>query len=580
MHRRFVTLATTQKASRNFDAIRYKPEEGPMKLMDNLVSASRWLWEPMPDFMIRKTFLKLIPDSMSDMMILHRGLNTEYSTIQQLRFHANHIWDANNHQISHRNRTVGHSSLRPGPATPNTRGESTPKRTATCPTPAVGAPRASPVPNNGHVPTAQTTPATSNAAKQCFKCGIVGHIASDKICPQHAEHGDRPRVGLAAQRVPDSYAEDDYVIPEEGPEDGLVDDNWGGSQYNHEDIDDGPGPTADSGDLRDLIDFDQVAEPRAGAMQFQYFSLRIEPEDSDESAENATHEAPPDTSVNLRESTPHEPVRELQGIALTELEMELAEIPYLDVPASGRTIKDLWGPSAEVDVGLLNDIRMERGLPEFTREEHDAKQRQLVQEHEYPISRWTTFDELAYKYQVLQGNSPTSRSATEEWEIILEYDASVHARTTLHSIWIPRPIGVSVSTATLSGRTAPLEREADRCDEAVNEIDTALESLTEVQAHACAELTAAEYRRDPSRRRARQVLGRIREIYHSIVEEVRDRTTDLEARATRLRAIQEVILDELDRRAVPEHEPGTARVTEDDSGDDRPPSPDSPPPGV
>ncbi|KAJ7462270.1 hypothetical protein B0H11DRAFT_1923289 [Mycena galericulata] len=581
MHRRFVTLATAQKASRDFDAVRYKSDEGPMKLMDNLITASRRLREPMPDFMIRKTFMKLIPDAMSDMMILHRGLNAEYSTIKQLRFHAHHIWDANNNQLSHRNRPPVHPSIRASPSLPP-RSDPTTRRPSSRPAPVTSSPRANPLPASTRGPIGTVNSAASNANKRCFKCGIVGHIASEKICPQHPEHNDRPRVGLAAQRVPDTYAEDDYAILEEGTHEALIDDNWGGSQFGHEGIDDGPGPTPEDGDLGDLIDFDQTVEARAGAMRFQYYSIRIEPDDIDEpETANPTlplpSEIPHAVAVNTSEPASLESVREIQGVTLTELERELAEIPYFD--RDERTVDDLWGPSAEVDVDRLNEVRTDRGLPEFTPDEASAKRRQLVLAHEYPISRWTSFDELAFEHQVHQGDHPVSRSATEEWDILLEYDASIHARTTLHSIWIPRPIAVSVSTAILSGRTNFLEAEVDRCDEAVNEINTSLGELEEVRAQARAELAAAEYRRNPIRRRARQVLGRIREIYRGMIEEIRDRRQDLEVRVTHLRALQEVMLDEIDRRTVPVHEPGTARVTEEDSEDEQRPSPVSPPPG-
>ncbi|KAK7045050.1 transposon Tf2-12 poly protein, partial [Favolaschia claudopus] len=41
LHRRFITFSTAQRASKAFEAIRYRPEDGPTKLMDDLVSASR-----------------------------------------------------------------------------------------------------------------------------------------------------------------------------------------------------------------------------------------------------------------------------------------------------------------------------------------------------------------------------------------------------------------------------------------------------------------------------------------------------------------------------------------------------------
>jgi hypothetical protein len=46
--------ATAQKASREFDAVRYKQEEGPLKLLDDLMDSSGRMREPMPEFIIRQ----------------------------------------------------------------------------------------------------------------------------------------------------------------------------------------------------------------------------------------------------------------------------------------------------------------------------------------------------------------------------------------------------------------------------------------------------------------------------------------------------------------------------------------------
>ncbi|KAK7017641.1 hypothetical protein R3P38DRAFT_2540176, partial [Favolaschia claudopus] len=54
LHRRFITVATAQKASQAFDLVRYKAEEGPSRLIDNLITASRNMREPVGEFVIRQ----------------------------------------------------------------------------------------------------------------------------------------------------------------------------------------------------------------------------------------------------------------------------------------------------------------------------------------------------------------------------------------------------------------------------------------------------------------------------------------------------------------------------------------------
>ncbi|KAJ7435032.1 hypothetical protein B0H11DRAFT_2257720 [Mycena galericulata] len=86
LHRQFVTAATAQRATRKFDAVRYKADEGPLKLMDELVDCSSRLRELMPEFIIRQRFLRLLPENIRGVMALHRQITAEYSTMVQLRY--------------------------------------------------------------------------------------------------------------------------------------------------------------------------------------------------------------------------------------------------------------------------------------------------------------------------------------------------------------------------------------------------------------------------------------------------------------------------------------------------------------
>ncbi|KAJ7447857.1 hypothetical protein B0H11DRAFT_2248032 [Mycena galericulata] len=92
MHRRFVTTATAQRATRDFYAVQYKSDKGPLVLMDELRDCSSRLREPMTRSILHERFLAKIPDNIRSIMTLHRGLSAEYSTTEQLCFHSNQIW--------------------------------------------------------------------------------------------------------------------------------------------------------------------------------------------------------------------------------------------------------------------------------------------------------------------------------------------------------------------------------------------------------------------------------------------------------------------------------------------------------
>ncbi|KAJ7739713.1 hypothetical protein DFH07DRAFT_965698 [Mycena maculata] len=262
LHRRFVTAATAQKASRDFDAVRYSADEGPLKLMDSLMSASRQMREPMTQFMIAQRFLKLLPDKIYDMMLQQRGLSAEYSSIEQLRLNAHQIWSTD---PMTRSSARTHTSLQ------------APRRPTTAPTAKAENIARLPVrpdtsrPGTGHQAHNHAAAGAATTDKRCFKCGVIGHIGSDPICVKHPNHNPKARVGMAAQRVLDTYAEDEFP-DEEGdhtPEDGP----WGGSQYDP-DVEVGDRDPNEAPDLGDLIDLKADENPpRMGAMRTQYFAL-------------------------------------------------------------------------------------------------------------------------------------------------------------------------------------------------------------------------------------------------------------------------------------------------------------------
>jgi hypothetical protein len=189
LHHRFVTAATAQQASRDFDAVRYNAEEGPLKLMEQLITHSRCMREPLPDFIIRQWFLRLVPHEMEEFLLKHRSLTAEYSTISQLRMYAYLLLDAETHSRTNRNRVQRTSApaLKANPPAPAPRvlprariAEPVTRPPITCPPPTDARAMGLPIANTS----------ASNALKRCFKCGTMGHIGSDPACPRYS---DQPR---------------------------------------------------------------------------------------------------------------------------------------------------------------------------------------------------------------------------------------------------------------------------------------------------------------------------------------------------------------------------------------------------
>ncbi|KAJ7780792.1 hypothetical protein DFH07DRAFT_950010 [Mycena maculata] len=379
LHRRFVTAATAQKASRDFDAVRYSADEGPLKLMDSLMSASRRMREPMTQFMIVQRFLKLLPDKIYDMMLQQRGLSAEYSSIEQLRLNAHQIWSTD---PMTRSSARTHTSLQ------------APRRPTTAPTAKAENIARLPVrpdtsrPGTGHQAHNHAAAGAATTDKRCFKCGVIGHIGSDPICVKHPNHNPKARVGVAAQRVLDTYAEDEFP-DEEGdhtPEDGP----WGRSQYDP-DVEVGDRDPNEAPDLGDLIDLKADENPpRMGAMRTQYFALRVEPQ------------------------VPIEP-REIHPVVgpmanLTPIQRELAETFtedwHLEVIQSRD---DLYSSSAQLDLERLEDHRRRMGIEAFSESERETHLLELVRGHEYRFSGETTFAGLAQAYQLRYGTRAESR---------------------------------------------------------------------------------------------------------------------------------------------------------------------------
>ncbi|KAJ6503042.1 hypothetical protein DFH09DRAFT_1335712 [Mycena vulgaris] len=295
LHRRFVTSATAQRATHDYDVVKYNPARGVEHLIGELIRTSNKMREPHTPFTIRKRFMAEIPVSVHNELI-RRGLFPEYTNLEMLKNHAQTWieaqalmrWTSVGPAPSARpNSTPARSSApaRAGPIRPlqsravsvATRGPTAAVRTAT----------SSDQRSHGPIITPATTP---KSTKTCFGCGIVGHIASDPICAQYNESASsRPRIG--AQRVMESYMDKgDEETPYEGEADAgiptdLAEGLWGGSQYQADELLDDPnvleeyeGDPHAAPDLEEILDGADTGKIHVGAV-CQYYSLCVIPDE-------------------------------------------------------------------------------------------------------------------------------------------------------------------------------------------------------------------------------------------------------------------------------------------------------------
>ncbi|KAJ7022618.1 hypothetical protein C8F04DRAFT_1194343 [Mycena alexandri] len=508
MHRRFITAATAQKASREFEAVRYKAEDGPLKLMDDLVDASSRMREPMPDFIIRQRFMKLIPENIRSLMVLHHALSAEYSDSASLRFHSNQIWDAyNNAAKAPQTFLAATNPTNPPRPTPRPNAAMPARREVAKVAPAGPTTTAvtKPVAAMGAVPN------SNNATKHCFKCGEIGHIGSDPICRYYNNFPP---------------AEDDQV-----------DDNWGGSQFDPEDIEEAVPTEPQEGDLVDLIDLADEATPRMGAMGVRYFSMRVE--------------------------VPVAPLSDQAAeVGLTPLQEYLFAANIYEPANRPRSIENVYGPSAMIDMARIAEHRERNGETPLSEEAQENLRRELVLSHEYPVSKYTSFDEETYRYHLLHDGTGASEDP-DEWAIILALGAAESCREEADAVLAGnRGAHVAVSTQQLDYHMDSLVRLAEQFVEPINHNKTLLQAARDI-----ARVTRDGLREAPSTTNA-YASGRLRdlrdlgldilEVTHDAMEAAAPQSA---TQVRRLEALQSVVVEEMRiRRATGDLEGGNAAL--------------------
>ncbi|KAJ7870417.1 hypothetical protein B0H13DRAFT_2350373 [Mycena leptocephala] len=540
MHKRFVTSATATRATKEYEAIRYDPSQGIEFLVSELLCTANRMRESPSQFSIRQQFMRLLPASVHDELI-RRGLFVEYTSLDVLKGHAR-SWIESQGQMRGRAstnvartastpRSGGTSSSKSAPRAPARAAPRAPTQTPTS-TPAISSRTATTaVARSG--PTLPSGP-TQRSNKTCFGCGVVGHIASDPICPRYndsASSRPRPAAQLHAQRVVASYSVDeednaagddlehhpDVAHSPEPDMEGL----WGGSQYDanellddeHQDdraIEDEEDPHA-TPDLSELMDDAENTEVRVGAMRqyphhrHQHFSMRVSPSDE----EGPLPSTVPGSSVASNSRS-------------TILDMDVLVV---DMAGSGYP---LWSAAAEA----------QRATDRLDRPNADAP----------------THEELLADFDSRNGPGPHMSEATLELLAIDTVRAEIHARAMWTSLVHLQPAMVlGYSAAFLRTTAVDVELQSRLFERHVVDLRQALSDVLELLRHrdgAMNHIIELRGRPTGSQSRVPSILETAGQMHALLTEDIETNVHMLEHRLARIIATQHDLAGELTRRLI------------------------------
>ncbi|KAJ6573748.1 hypothetical protein DFH09DRAFT_1078725 [Mycena vulgaris] len=381
LHRRFVTTANAQRATKAFDAVRYSDTAGPEAFAEALIKCANQMAHVPDKFMVNQRFLAGLPSTIHYKLRVDRDMSAEYTPFERLRNGARQLWEVLAGEDTPRAslprgtvpapRTTAVVNTRPPVAAPN------PVLRRPVPSPALPS----------HIPHSEDT-------RTCFKCGGVGHIGSNPRCPRFNEP-TTARVG--AQRVLESCADGEHSpndagvdATEEGPAGDEYDGLWGGLQFDPEDED--PNMSPDLAELVDMADSTGVEEDaRMGAMRARYFSMRVPIPDEEDAAE-----APMASTSTASSAAVLDPVR-----------------MQIQLPPDVRVYTD-WDAAEEARQASLAAASIpERPVP--------------------------TFESLLAEFEARSGTSSLSPSQSFELEAIDALGAEEHARAVWRGLMVIEP---------------------------------------------------------------------------------------------------------------------------------------------
>ncbi|KAJ7017495.1 hypothetical protein C8F04DRAFT_1200378, partial [Mycena alexandri] len=226
LHRRFIKSSSAQRATRAYNAVRWKPDSGPEALYSDLKEAGdRMVDTPVPAAM-RLKFMELLPTWITRELRMSRGITAELTSYETIRTHARQVWEVDialkeedaaqraAAGLANAPRTVEHRDgrartyrdhTREAPRETRDHPRDTPRDTAREPTrESPREPRTRDGPRNEKDMTTRRATHTSG----CFNCGGTDHFARDKKCPNYPG-GNVAKPRVAAQRVLESYSDED-----------------------------------------------------------------------------------------------------------------------------------------------------------------------------------------------------------------------------------------------------------------------------------------------------------------------------------------------------------------------------------
>ncbi|KAJ6482239.1 hypothetical protein DFH09DRAFT_1107375 [Mycena vulgaris] len=381
LHRRFVTTANAQRATKAFDAVRYSDTAGPEAFAEALIKHANQMAHVPDEFMVNQRFLAGLPSTIRYKLRVDWEMSAEYTPFERLRNGARQLWEVLAGEDTPRAslprgtvpapRTTAVVNTRPPVAAPN------PVLRRPVPSPALPS----------HIPHSEDT-------RTCFKCGGVGHIGSNPRCPRFNEP-TTARVG--AQRVLESYADGEHSLndagvdaTEEGPAGDEYDGLWGWLQFDPEDED--PNMSPDLAELVDMADSAGVEEDaRMGAMRARYFSMRVPVPDEEDAAE-----APTASTSTASSAAVLDPVR-----------------MQIQLPPDVQVYTD-WDAAEEARQASLAAASIpERPVP--------------------------TFESLLAEFEARSGTSSLSPSQSFELEAIDALGAEEHARAVWRGLMVIEP---------------------------------------------------------------------------------------------------------------------------------------------
>ncbi|KAJ7481400.1 hypothetical protein B0H11DRAFT_1915551 [Mycena galericulata] len=276
LYRRYVKSATAQRATREFDAVEWNPTKGPEDLYSSLINRGQSMIEMPSQFVLKTRFIKALPTWISKEMRLRRGLTIEFSTLESIRSHARQIWETDQgiKDEEAAERPHASSSSRPDNGNPRFQQERrVPRVTETNLRNDTRNDRSSRPPTRDSRPHTGQPSQEKPGKKVCFSCG-GDHYARDKICPNYSEQRPGRDARVAAQRVRESYSDEESEESEEYGYEAAI------ALSDDDDLHD---PNS-APDLDTLIADSREEEVHLHAMReqpvrLQYYSMRIEDDD-------------------------------------------------------------------------------------------------------------------------------------------------------------------------------------------------------------------------------------------------------------------------------------------------------------